>query len=164
MVVDEVHAERGLLVAFSDLVRPFFAHADVEIGDIARFAVHVLIQIERGFAGIHHDGVVLLRIQLPQVLRHGDRLLLLHALQAGIGFLAQILHAVARRIGRIAEIADLLGTRQQQIALDQLRQFEIGIEFEQRVDFVQRHVEAIVADRLQTSGQRLFHLARSRLR
>ncbi len=56
--------------------------------------------------------------------------LLLHPLQACPSLVAQTIHEVTGCIRGIAEAAERLGTCHQQIALQHLRQFEIGIDFE----------------------------------
>jgi len=65
--INEVNAQGRFLVAFDNFVRALFAHADVKILHIARFTIDVAEQVERGFTGVHHDGVILLGVELPQI-------------------------------------------------------------------------------------------------
>ncbi len=77
----------------------------------------------------------------------------LHALQAHLSFVAQIFDLVARRIGDIAKTADLAGTCHEQIALDQLRETEIGIAAHQAVHLVECDIQAVIAYLLQALGE-----------
>ncbi len=155
--IDEIHANRSALIAFGNFFGAKFADGDVEVSDVARFAVHVLIHVQRGAAGIHDQSVFLLLVQFPQIARcELERRLGLDTLQAHQRFIAQILDFVARRIGSTAKTVDLTGACHQQIAFDQLRQLEFRVGAQQAVNFVERNIQTVVFECLQTFRQLYF--------
>ena len=148
-----IHPHRCLVVAFAHLLGAGLAVAGIEIGDEARGAVVVAIQVEAGALGVDHHRVFLLRPQLQQIARHvvGGRLVPVGA-QTGNCFVAQAVDfSVLHR--RIAEAAERLGAGEQQIALDQVCQAEFRVHLDQRFSACQCVVEAIGLDCLEDALQ-----------
>jgi hypothetical protein len=76
--------------------------------------------------------------------------------QPGQGFGAQVVELFAGAVRGVAQRVERLGARQQEIALDQLREAEIRVHREQRVDLRQRVAQPVLADAEQAVHQHGF--------
>ena len=74
-------------------------------------------------------------------------------MQARQRFGAQVIEPLARALGDVAEGLQRAAASQQQIALDQVRQAEIGFNPEQRFNVIERLIEAVVLDFLECFAQ-----------
>ena len=79
-------------------------------------------------------------------------------------FFPQIFDALARRVVGVAERRDRLPPREQQVALDQVRQPEIGIAGDDFVDFGECGTDAIVTDFPQGPVEQGVHFLRGGIR
>ena len=139
---DVVYADRRPLVSFSDFQRPVFSRTHVIVGDEARRAAVVLVQIESRAARVDHDRVLLIFAQLQQVARYTVRRRALPiGSQAGEGFGTKSVHVRLGYVGGCADRVDGPGAREQQIALDQVSKAKVGSYADQSVYALKRRIE-----------------------
>ena len=153
-----VDADGRLLVALAGFLDAVLAKRDVEVRHQPRPPLIVAKYVKPRAARVDHQDVLLPGMQLQHVARQpvlGRARA--HRPQARQRLFAQAFDAVLRhRLDDVAEGQQRPRARQQQVAAHQVREAEVGIVAEQRVDALQRLVDAVRLDRFEHRRQAVF--------
>jgi hypothetical protein len=154
-----VHAERCLLVAFTEFVDAGLAAADVVVGEIFRAPALVFEDVQRGLRRIDHERVFLVVLQLNEIPWYaiGGPLVLVTR-KARTRFVPQLREAVRRHARRRAHHLERLGSREKQVAFDEVRKPEIRRGAQHLFDFLERCFELVALDCKQRFDEERFGL------
>ena len=144
-----IHADRRLLVAFARFLDAVLAERHVVVGDQLRRAVLIGVDVETRAAGVDHQSVCLVLVELQHVAGQAviGRTLALRA-QPGERVFAQVRDAaLGHRLQNVAEGLERPCAREQQVAAHEIGEAEVRVVGDQRIHALQRHVELVRLDR-----------------
>ena len=159
------YADWCSFVSFARFLAAAFADTDVVIGDEARPAVLVLVQVQTRALVVDDDGIALIRAQLHQVARHviiGRSIAV--GTQADQRFGAQVIEPPTRSMRGVSKGFQFPAPGEEQISFDEIGQSKVWFGAEQGFDLSERLIEMVALDLLKYLAEQvvgtLFSLGR----